>query len=145
MTPPSRCTSLNTFLSLCPQLLEEYPELELFFSSIGALFNVLYAIEAAIKIAAFSKAYFADPWNQFDFIMVLVSAGEFGLLVLYPGMRQFSFLRILRAMRALRLLRASRHSTAFRQMLVTLYYAVPQASAFVSLIHSLLTPHFTEL
>jgi len=109
-----------------PQRLEEDPGLDVFFSTVGGFFNGLYGVEMICKVSGFGTAYFEDPWNQFDFVMVLVSVGEAGLLLVYPGMRQFSFLRILRAMRALRLLRASKHSHAFRQMLATLYYAIPQ-------------------
>ena len=109
-----------------PQQLDDHPGLEYMFSTIGGFFNGVYVVEAGIKISAFGRRYFEDVWNQFDFTMVLTSIAEFGFLAVSPGLRQFSFLRILRAARAVRLLRASRNSRSFRQMLATLYYAVPQ-------------------
>lgn len=39
----------------------------------STIFNIIYTIEAIIKIVAFGWAYFADGWNNFDFTIVLVA------------------------------------------------------------------------
>jgi len=39
----------------------------------STIFNIIYTIEAIIKIVAFGWAYFADGWNNFDFTIVIVA------------------------------------------------------------------------
>ena len=34
-------------------------------------FNIIFTIEAIIKIIALKKMYFRDPWNKFDFFIVV--------------------------------------------------------------------------
>ena len=39
----------------------------------STIFNIIYTIEAIIKIVAFDWAYFAECWNNFDFTIVIVA------------------------------------------------------------------------
>ena len=41
----------------------------------------IFTVEAVIKIVALKKVYFDDPWNKFDFIIVV-----FTLLILSLGL-----------------------------------------------------------
>jgi len=34
-------------------------------------FNIIYTVEAGIKLIAFGRDYFADGWNNFDFVIVI--------------------------------------------------------------------------
>jgi len=40
-------------------------------SSFNLAFNIIYTVEAGIKLTAFAKDYFKDSWNIFDFIIVI--------------------------------------------------------------------------
>lgn len=70
--------------------------------SFDALILVIFAAEAALKIAAHGRRpwlYFADPWNVFDFTVLL--------LCLLPAAGPFAaVLRLARALRLLRLVSA---------------------------------------
>jgi hypothetical protein len=48
----------------------EPPELEKTLSHFNLVFNIIYTIEALVKLIAFDKDYFNDGWNIFDFIIV---------------------------------------------------------------------------
>lgn len=36
-------------------------------------FAIIYTVECAIKLIVFKKIYFADGWNNFDFIIVVMA------------------------------------------------------------------------
>lgn len=75
---------------------------------IDSLFTLLFLTEAVVKIhsAGFGK-YWADGWNRFDFILVVLAlpscANIFG--VLFPGTNILLSLRTFRAFNTFRLLR----------------------------------------
>ena len=67
-------------------------------SLIVALDNIIlgiFVIELAIRIIAYGRDFFRDPWSIFDFIVVGVA--------LVPATENFSVLRALRVLRVLRL------------------------------------------
>jgi len=75
-------------------------------------FSCAYSAEAMAKIYAFSgRAYVTNPWNRFEFVLVLLSVwgiclerGEGDI----PLIQGDSFVRVLRIFRAVRVLRAFR-------------------------------------
>ena len=54
----------------------EPEELPVLLKKVGVLFNIVYTIEASMKIIALGSKYFDDNWNRFDFIIVLVTWTE---------------------------------------------------------------------
>eukprot|EP01062_Namystynia_karyoxenos_P080994 TRINITY_DN8825_c0_g1_i1.p1 TRINITY_DN8825_c0_g1~~TRINITY_DN8825_c0_g1_i1.p1 ORF type:complete len:2558 (+),score=908.40 TRINITY_DN8825_c0_g1_i1:72-7676(+) len=95
------------------------------------VFITIFAIEAALKITAWSRLYFSDNWNCFDFALVLLSFG--GLAV---SARQVSVFRILRVARVLRLMRKAK---GLCSLFETLYYSSP---ALLNISLLLLTIYF---
>jgi len=56
----------------------EPPDLQDMLSHFNLVFNIIYTIEAGVKLIAFDKDYFKDGWNNFDFIIVI--AAWFGFI-----------------------------------------------------------------
>ena len=48
------------------------PESEKTLDSLNIFFIIFFTIEAIIKIIAQKKQYFADSWNRFDFLILLL-------------------------------------------------------------------------
>jgi len=63
---------LNT-LVLTLNHFEEPEALTLATSNINIFFVSFFTIEAVLKITAFGKSYFHEPWNAFDFFVVVGS------------------------------------------------------------------------
>lgn len=40
---------------------------------INMVFNIIYTIEAIIKLIAFGRDFFKDGWNSFDFVIVVAA------------------------------------------------------------------------
>ena len=76
---------------------------------INYMFNAAFIIEAGLKIYGLRwKDYIMDPWNKFDFLLVVFSAID----MTFAALTNFNFLRVLRIGRVmgrlLRILRVSR-------------------------------------
>merc|ERR1719420_1635702 len=70
------------------------------------VFNIIFMIEAALKIFALRANYFSDYWNDFDFLCV--AAAVFGYVAKYLGYNfgtAMSAIRLFRIARLFRLLR----------------------------------------
>ena len=81
-------------------------EWERFWQFSSYFFLLVFAVEAVLKLTGLGfKTYFQNPWNIFDFVIVLLTiAGAIAeLAVDVPGSP--SFLRVLRSLRLLRILR----------------------------------------
>jgi voltage-gated sodium channel len=75
--------------------------------AIDHLFVLFFLAEAVVKIKALSpKAYFADPWHRFDFLLVVVSIPS--LLADYLPLPDTSLVLVLRLLRMLRMVRLLR-------------------------------------
>lgn len=87
-------------------------------------FGVIFLLEALIKICANRSAYFADPWNMFDFVIVLASL--IGVFVLLTGGSQGGFNpSILRVFRGLRIIRLIKRAKNLRLLIRTLQLSLP--------------------
>lgn len=96
---------LVIFLLSFPQLQEWNTTVYNVLDSIDHIFVLLFFIEAIVKLITLKpKAYFKDGWNQFDFLIVLVSLPSllYFFALAYP---HTSFLKILRLLRLIRLAR----------------------------------------
>jgi uncharacterized protein with PQ loop repeat len=71
------CIIVNT-VCLSLTWYNEPEELKSWLEKINLVFNIIYTIEAAIKLVAFGFDFFKDGWNSFDFIIVL--AAWFGFI-----------------------------------------------------------------
>lgn len=60
-----------------------------------------YTVEFFIKIVAFPLRYWFNPWNIFDFIVLIIS-----YLPYFGDLANLSFLRVVRAIRLMRLIRS---------------------------------------
>ena len=56
----------------------EPPNISLILDKFNLVFNIIYTIEAAVKLIAFDKDSFKDGWNNFD--IVIVVAALFGFI-----------------------------------------------------------------
>lgn len=97
---------------------EDYELLEVgTFSSIQSLVIAVFIVEAALRMIALyprPQRYFRDPWNFFDFIIIILSLTTAG---------QFS--TIARLVRLLRITRLVTKSTELRAIVSTLVRSIP--------------------
>ncbi|MEM9824692.1 MAG: ion transporter [Bacteroidota bacterium] len=132
-----------------PQIGHQYPHFFDTFDLIDHLFVIVFLIEAAVKLATMGrKKYFADGWNVFDFIIVVVSLPS---LCHYFGMALIpntSFLKILRLFRLVRIIRFLRFIPHLDQVISGLGRAIKSsvfviiALMFLNFILALFTCHF---
>ena len=103
------------------------------------LFSAVFFVEALMKGIAFGKSYLKDPWNRFDFALVLLSILQVLLLVLQQNVIKFRsyILRIFRVFRILRILRLVKRAGDVRILLETISYSLPHIAnigAFLCLL-----------
>ena len=85
-------------LETYPRLLKQY---QVVLSLIDQIIIIFFTIEIALKIASNGKrpwAYFSDPWNVFDFIIVAIC------LIPFNDTHYFAVFRILRVLRIFRMI-----------------------------------------
>lgn len=78
----------------------------------------LFTVEILVKINAYRRTFFKDPWRVFDFIVVTLS--------LIPAAGPFSILRALRILRTIRLISVV---PKLRQVVVGLMSSIPGLGA----------------
>ncbi|MBB5434443.1 ion transporter [Nocardiopsis composta] len=93
------------------------------FSVTETVFVGLFAAELALKVFAYGRSFFRDPWNWFDAIVVGIA--------LVPSSSGFSVLRLLRILRILRLVSAV---PQMRQIIGALFRSVPGMSTVIGLL-----------
>jgi voltage-gated sodium channel len=95
-------------------------------------FLVFFCIEAGVKIQTFKwKHYIASKWNQFDFLIVMMSAPS--LMENFLDMPNASLLLILRMFRLIRLMRFLRFVPHITQIMAGLGRAL-KSSVFIMLM-----------
>jgi hypothetical protein len=103
-------------------------EFEQFLDISNAGFVIVFFLEALIKISGLSwRTYWIDPWNKFDFILVIVSNIDFILSVSNVENIPMgpSLLRILRLTRLARILRVAKNAEGLRRTFLTIYLSLP--------------------
>jgi len=83
----------------------------------------IFVIELLIRIVAYGRDFFRDPWSIFDFIVVGVA--------LVPATEHFS---VLRALRVLRVLRLASVVPQMRRVVEALLTALPGLGAVVAIL-----------
>ncbi|MEV5705780.1 ion transporter [Actinoallomurus sp. NPDC052274] len=97
------------------------------FVVIDRIIVAIFAVEILLRITAQGKAFFRDPWNWFDLIIVGVA--------LVPASESLSILRLFRFLRILRLISVV---PSMRRVISALFSAIPGlASILVLLLLSL--------
>ena len=102
-------------------------------SGINLAFLVIYVIEMVVKwIGLGMNNYFKNPWDCFDFILVLVSAieviisnvggGDGSGVIPFPP----TIIRVLRLFRVVRILRVIKTAKQLRTIIMTVWISVPQ-------------------
>ena len=83
----------------------------------------MFVAELAIRIGAYGRSFFRDPWSLFDFVVVA--------LALAPSTENFSVLRALRVLRVLRLVTAV---PQMRRVVGGLLAALPGLGSVVAIL-----------
>ena len=83
----------------------------------------VFVIELVIRIGAYGRSFFRDPWSIFDFVIVGVA--------LAPATENFSVLRALRVLRVLRLVTAV---PQMRRVVGGLLSALPGLGAVIAIL-----------
>jgi voltage-gated sodium channel len=83
----------------------------------------LFVVELVLKLIAWRGRFFRDPWNWFDFFVVVIS--------LIPATGPFSVLRILRVLRVLRVITAV---PQMRTIISALFRSVPGMGTVIGLL-----------
>ncbi|CBN75915.1 similar to sodium channel, voltage-gated, type IX, alpha isoform 5 [Ectocarpus siliculosus] len=117
------CIVLNTVVLA----MDYFGQSNLYTSVLELLLYVLYALftlEALAKILALRWAYFKDPWNRFDFFIVLGSTA--GLLsLLFLDSNYGTVITVIRTFRVGRVLRLVRGMGSMSQLFQTLLMTLP--------------------
>ena len=66
------CIMVNT-ICLSLTWYNEPEALKSWLENINLIFNIIYTIEAMIKLIAFGGDFFKDGWNTFDFVIVIAA------------------------------------------------------------------------
>ena len=84
---------------------------------------VIFVVELTLKLIAWRGGFFRDPWNWFDFFVVVISV--------IPATGPFSVLRIMRVLRVLRVITAV---PQMRTIISALFRAVPGMGTVIGLL-----------
>lgn len=71
----------------------------------STILTLIYNFEAAVKIIAFDTRYFNDPWNVFDFLVVIFSDTSLAFEFVLQKKTDSFYARILRMVKAIRIVR----------------------------------------
>merc|ERR1719510_657270 len=127
---------LNT-LSLAMKYYQQPKLYTTFLDSLNIIFTVFFTLEFVLKFGAFRfKNYFGDPWNAFDFVIVLGSLIDIGMNQLNPGndMISVSFFRLFRVMRLVKLLSKGEGIRTLLWTFIKSFQALPWVAILIILI-----------
>ena len=100
-----------------------------FLDNLNYIFNVVFIIEAILKIIAYGWSYFETGWNKFDFFIVLSSLFDMSLDFVDMEASPFlqtapSIIRILRVLRVSRVLRLATKSRGLLALVQTITMSI---------------------
>ena len=110
---------------------------------IDIIILTIFILEMVIKMIAEGKKpwlYFKDPWNIFDFIIIIVSLLPFIISAgqndthAFAAIRIIRLFRIMRALRAFRVLRLVTHLKPLQLIVTTLIKSIPSMMYVLSLL-----------
>ena len=74
-------------------------------NSLNIFFITLFTIEAIIKIIAQKKQYFADSWNRFDFLVLVLGYAVVVIMSVVQIKELKAILRVIRVLRIIKMLK----------------------------------------
>ncbi|KAE9244476.1 hypothetical protein PF004_g5659 [Phytophthora fragariae] len=104
---------------------------------VSELSTVIFALEAAMKLMAYGRAYFDDNWNRFDF-SVVVGTVICTIVQVLVANSIWTLTMLVRLMRVTRIFRLVESSSSIRAILSTLYIALPGLSNISSILFLIL-------
>ena len=111
----------------------EPPNLQDILAEFNLIFNIIYTIEAIVKLIAFDKDYFKDGWNKFDFIIVM--AAWFGFISSkIDGLEIGQLTNVIRIFRIFRIFKIIKKVKSLRILFYTFIGAIPQLTNVGSLL-----------
>ncbi|XP_071748883.1 muscle calcium channel subunit alpha-1 isoform X29 [Lepeophtheirus salmonis] len=127
---------INT-LSLAMKFYQQPQTYTAFLDVLNVIFTVFFTLEFVFKLGAFRfKNYFGDPWNSFDFIIVLGSLIDIAMAELNPGnnMISINFFRLFRVMRLVKLLSKGEGIRTLLWTFFKSFQALPWVAILIGLI-----------
>merc|ERR1719507_2936472 len=128
---------INT-LSLAMKFYKQPDVYTEFLNVLNIIFTVFFTLEFVFKLGAFRfKNYFGDPWNSFDFIIVLGSLIDIAMAELNPGGGggiSINFFRLFRVMRLVKLLSKGEGIRTLLWTFIKSFQALPWVAILIGLI-----------
>ncbi|CEM24784.1 unnamed protein product [Vitrella brassicaformis CCMP3155] len=105
--------------------------------TLNIVFAVIFNLEAAVKLLIFSRLYWKDPWNTFDFMIVVGT--DVTLIVIALQSENIrsnlsTMATMLRAFRIGRVLRLIRQAAGLRVLFQTMLNVIPSLGNIASLV-----------
>jgi hypothetical protein len=100
---------------------------------INKVFALIFTVEAVIKLLALAKFYFYDPWNKFDFVVVVFSDAGI-ILEFFGGVNVGPVATVIRAMRIARVLRLFNFVAGLRRLFDTFVETIPKLGNIAALL-----------
>uniref|UniRef100_A0A671YC53 Voltage-dependent L-type calcium channel subunit alpha n=1 Tax=Sparus aurata TaxID=8175 RepID=A0A671YC53_SPAAU len=101
---------------------------------LNVIFTVLFTVEMILKLMAFkAKGYFGDPWNVFDFVIVIGSVVDVMLSEIDSSENMSVSVTFFRLFRVMRLVKLLNRSEGIRNLLWTFIKSL-QALPYVALL-----------
>ena len=97
-------------------------------------FNIVFTVEAAVKIYALRCEYFKDGWNLYDFVIVAVTYIVLGLTFMKVFSGAGSLTTILRVFRVGRVIRLAKKAKRIQLVMYTIVESWPTLSALCILL-----------
>ncbi|XP_059091600.1 muscle calcium channel subunit alpha-1-like isoform X4 [Tigriopus californicus] len=127
---------VNT-LSLAMKFYRQPEGYTAFLDVLNVIFTVFFTLEFIFKLGAFRfKNYFHDPWNVFDFVIVLGSFVDIVYSEMNPGgnMISINFFRLFRVMRLVKLLSKGEGIRTLLWTFFKSFQALPWVAILIGLI-----------
>lgn len=100
---------LLNILFMCTESYDESPDFLNATIYVNWAFIAVYCFEIVLKIVAYLQHFFTDPWNLFDFAVILSSILELTVSGAGSGIEALRVLSVLKVFRTIRLVRRARH------------------------------------
>ncbi|XP_056021116.1 sodium channel protein 1 brain-like isoform X8 [Ostrea edulis] len=92
---------------------------------LNILFTTVFTLESVVKIIGLRHHYFRQPWNVFDFVVVILSLVGIVLADVLANSFNPTLLRVLRVFRIGRVLRLIKAAKGIRKLLFALIISLP--------------------
>ncbi|XP_052794035.1 sodium channel protein 1 brain-like isoform X3 [Mya arenaria] len=123
------CIVIVIFLNMIQMAVDHYGQTQAVtdvLSMLNMLFVVIFTLEAIVKIIGLRWHYFTQPWNIFDFVVVIISL--LGIIlsdIMSNVIVSPTLLRVVRVFRIGRVLRLIRAAKGIRKLLFALIISLP--------------------